>query len=215
MPRLKLGPILPPNIPVAPSAGLKNPLILENSPPPPVPPPAAPAPPPNKPPIPPLRFGPKLPPNIPFAPFAGLKKLTIPPFILENNPPPLAEQLAPPAATAAQPATAPVMKLNQLDKAPPTPGIAFKAPLIAGPKPGINILATPITGAAFLTTFFTDLNVFFNQPNSGIPVMGLIDIPSPTVYSSGDKPAALISASIRSLVSGELIGGTTISPWAT
>ena len=85
--------------------------------------------------------------------------------------------------------------------------------IIAGPCQGPGITAA--TGASFLTTFLTCLNFFLSHPNSGNPVIGLIDIPPPTVYSSGDRPAALISASIRSLVSVEIIGGTTISPWAT
>ena len=56
----------------------------------------------------------------------------------------------------------------------PTPP---KIPPKKVPTPGIN----GRIGATFLATFLIDLNVFFNQPNSGNPVIGLMDIPSPTV----------------------------------
>jgi len=105
---------------------------------------------------------------------------------------------------------------------PPKPGILLKplttpppspprTPPKAVPTPGINAA----TGATFLTTLPIDLNVFFYQPNSAIPVIGLIDIPSPTVYSLGSSPTAIISFLIISCVCGEITGGTTISPGAT
>ena len=81
----------------------------------------------------------------------------------------------------------------------------------AWPTPGINIA----TGATFLATFFTDLKVFFNQPNSGCPVIGLILICGPTIYSSGSNPAAIISLLNLACVSALITGGTTLSPGAT
>ena len=87
-----------------------------------------------------------------------------------------------------------------LDKAPPTPGMLptklvipvpnppAKAPK-AEPTPGISIA----TGATFLATFLIDLKAFLKKPNSGRPVIGFIDMPAPTSYSFGSRPAAIIS----------------------
>ena len=86
---------------------------------------------------------------------------------------------------------------------------------INGPTPGIKGATTETIGAIFLATFFKLLPIFFKKPNSGLPVIGLIDIPPPTVYSAGSKPMLDISCSNLCLVSGVITGGTTISPWAT
>ena len=85
--------------------------------------------------------------------------------------------------------------------------------IIAGPCHGPGITAA--TGAIFLTTFLSPFAIFLRNPNSGLPVIGLIDMPSPTVYSAGSKPMFIISCSNLCLVSGVITGGTTISPCAT
>ena len=100
---------------------------------------------------------------------------------------------------AAAPPAAPIAAPNRPPFMPPPLATPPIAPLIAmaarGPTPGIGIKLAAI-GANFLnksllttflatlrgafTIFFTPLNTLLKNPNSGIPVIGLIVMYSPT-----------------------------------
>ena len=98
---------------------------------------------------------------------------------------------APPAADIAAPRAAPFNPLPEA-KPPIAPLIAIAA---RGPTPGMGIKLAAI-GANFLNAslftiflvtlkgavaiFFAPLNTLLKNPNSGIPVMGLIVMYSPT-----------------------------------
>ena len=168
------GPMVPPNIPVASSAGVKNPL--------------RPSPPPNNVPIPRLIVGPIVPPNIPVASAAGLK-----PGVLPKNLPILLSPPIPPAAVSKSPTPPSPFAIL-------TTALALLY-AIAGACQGPG--TTAATGAITFTTFLTPLAIFFKKPCCSAPVTSLrLAIPVPYTIDSGSIPTSRAAFSIASSKAG-------------
>ena len=141
MPLLIEGPIWPPNIPVEPSAGLKNALAMLPDPKP-------------------VLKAANLSPN-PRAPKLPLPT-TLPPTVPKLPMPPIS---LPAPNPDKPPVIAPLRPLPAAKLAP-----APITPASTGPTPGIKLASGPITGATFLITFLMPLASFLKKPCCSMPV---------------------------------------------